>query len=60
MADWKADARVNSAEVLSTCCKNLVNFGPLTPKFTVMIWRPFMRQMSEIVRFLGLAFDSGW
>jgi len=27
----------------------LVNFGPLTPEFTVMVWRPLMRQMREIV-----------
>jgi len=39
---------INSTEVLSTSFKNLVNFGPLTPKFTVMVWRPFMRQMAEI------------
>jgi len=26
-----------------------VNFGPLTPEFTVMVWRPFVRQMGEIV-----------
>ena len=45
----KADGRVNSAEVLSiTTCKNLVHFGPLTPEFTVMVWRPFIRQMGEI------------
>jgi len=44
----KADGRVNSADVLSTSYKNLVNFGPVTPQFTVMIWRPFMRQMREI------------
>jgi len=37
------------AEVLSTSYKNLVNCGSLTPKFTVMVWRPFMRQMREIV-----------
>jgi len=47
--DGKADGRVYSAEVLSTSYKNLVNFGPLTPKFTLMVWRPFMRQMREIV-----------
>ena len=47
--DGKADGRVNSAEVLSTSYKNLVNFGPLTPEFTVMVWRPFMRQTREIV-----------
>jgi len=44
----KADGRINSAEVLSTSCKNLVNFGSLTLEFTVMVWRPFMRQMGEI------------
>jgi len=44
----KADRRVNSTEVLSTSCKNLVNFGPLTLEFTVMVWRPFMRQIREI------------
>ena len=44
---------LNSAEVLSTSYKNLVNVGPLTPEFTVMVW-PFMRQMREI------AFDNGW
>ena len=46
---WKVDRRMNSAEVLSTLCKNLVNFGLLTPEFTVMVWRPVMRQMREIV-----------
>ena len=61
----KADGRVNSAEVLSTSYKNLVNFGPVTPQFTVMIWPPFMRQMREIdetrsiIRLLGLVFDNG-
>jgi len=46
----KADGRVNSAEVLSTSYKNLVNFfGPVTPEFTVTVWRPFKRQMHEIV-----------
>jgi len=38
--DGKADGRVNSAEVLSTSRKNLVNFGPLIPEFTMMVWRP--------------------
>jgi len=32
--DGKADGRVNSAEVLTTSYKNLVNFSPLTPDFT--------------------------
>jgi len=48
--DGKADGRVNSAEVLSTSCKNLVNFGPLTREFTVMLWRPFIRHMCEIIK----------
>jgi len=26
-----------------------MNFGPLTPEFMVIVWRPFMRQMREIV-----------
>jgi len=46
--DGKADGRVNSAEVLSTLCKNLVNFGPPTPEFTVMVWSLFVRQICEI------------
>ena len=32
--DGKVDGRVNSAVVLSTSYKNLVNYGPLTPEFT--------------------------
>ena len=47
--DGKAGENINSTEVLPTWCKNLVNFGPLTPEITVIIWRPFMRQMREIV-----------
>ena len=47
--DGKADGRINSAEVLTTSCEKFVNFGPLSPEFTVMVWRPFMRQMREIV-----------
>ena len=35
--------------VLSTLYNNLVNFGPLTPEFTVMVWRPLMYQMGEII-----------
>jgi len=31
-----------------TLYKNLVNFGPLNPEFTVMVWRPFMHQMGKI------------
>jgi len=42
--DGKTDRRVNSAEVLS-----MVDFGSLTPKFTVMVWRPFILQVREIV-----------
>jgi len=53
--DGKADGRVNSAEVLSTSYNNLVNFGPLTPEFTVTAWRSFMRQMRQNRR---NAFDS--
>jgi len=49
MAGWESDGRINSAEVLSTSRKNLVNFGPPIPEFAVMVWRPFMRQMREIV-----------
>ena len=60
----KAGGQVNSAEVLSTSCKNLVNFGPLTPESTMMVWRPLMRQMRDIVEMcsiiLELAFDNGW
>jgi len=25
-----------------------MNFGPLSPELTVIIWRPFIRQMGEI------------
>jgi len=49
----EADGRVNSIEILSTSYKNLVNFGPLTPEFTVMVWRPFMCQMGEMRSILG-------
>ena len=44
----KADGRINSAEVLSASCKNLMNFDPLTPEFMVMVWQPLIRQMGEI------------
>jgi len=37
-----------AAHVLSTPFNNFVNFGPLTLEITVIIWRPFMRQMHEI------------
>jgi len=60
--DGIADGRVNRAEVLSTSHKNLVNFGPLTPEFTVMVWQPFMRQMHEIVEtdsILGTRIQQG-
>jgi len=46
--DEKVDGCINSAEVLSTSCKNLVNFGSLSPELTATIWRPFIRQMGEI------------
>jgi len=45
----KADGCINSAKVLSILCKNLVNFGPPTPEFTVMVLWLFVRQMREIV-----------
>jgi len=51
--DGKADRRVNSAEVLSTSYKNMVNFGSLTPEFMVMVWRPFMREIVEPCLILG-------
>jgi len=35
--------------LVPTSHKNLVNFRTLTPEFTVMVWRPFMRQIREIV-----------
>jgi len=38
LQDGKVDGCVNSAEVLPTSCKNLVNYGPLTLEFTVMVW----------------------
>jgi len=44
----KADGRINGAEVMYTSYKNMVNFGPLTPEFTMMVWQPFMHQMCEI------------
>jgi len=37
--DGKADGRINTADVLSTSPKNLVNFGRLTSEFTVIIWQ---------------------
>ena len=30
-----------------------MNFGPLTPEFTVMVWRPFMREIVETRSILG-------
>jgi len=44
----KADGRMNTPDVLTTSHKNLMNFGQLTPEFTVIIWQPFRRQMGEI------------
>jgi len=29
------------------------NFGPLTQEFTVMVWRPFMREIVETRSILG-------
>jgi len=48
MAVWKSGGDVNSTEVLPTSYNYLVNFGPLTPEFTMMVWRPFMHQIGEI------------
>jgi len=39
--DSKADGRVDTVDVLSTLHLNLVNFRPLTPEFTTLIWQPF-------------------
>ena len=47
--DEKADGCINNADVPSTSHKRLVNFGPLSLEFMVMVWRPFMHQMREIV-----------
>ena len=47
--DWKTDRCINSAEVLSASFINLLNFGSLTLEFMVMVWRPFVLQMREIV-----------
>jgi len=58
----KADGRVNSAEVLPALCKNLVNFGPLTPELTVMVGDHLCAKWAKSakrVRFLGLVFDNG-
>ena len=59
----KGDERVNSAEVLSALCKNLVNFGPLTPEFMVMFDDHLCAKSAKStkrVRFLRLAFDNEW
>ena len=42
--------------------KNLVNFGPLTLEFTVMVWRLCAKwvKLAKRIRFLGLVFDNGW
>ena len=39
--DGKADGCVDTPDVLFISHKNLVNFGPLTPEFTTLIWQPF-------------------
>jgi len=41
MEDGKENGRVDTPDVLCTSRKNLVNFGPLTPEFTTLIWQPF-------------------
>jgi len=46
--DGKAHGRLNTPDVFSRSHENLVNFDPLTPEFTVIIWQPFRRQMGEI------------
>ena len=37
-----------------------MNFGPLTPEFTLIIWQPLRRQMGEIGETRSLAFHNGW
>jgi len=44
----KAEGRINTSDILSTSVKNLVNFGPLTPEFAMLIWQPFQGQIGEI------------
>ena len=58
--DGKADGSVNTDHVLPTSRKNLLNFGPLTPEFTMIIWQPFTRQMGEIGETRSLAFQNRW
>ena len=48
--DGKGHGCVNSAKVRSTSYKHLVNFGPPTLEFMVMVWRAFMRQIRKIVQ----------
>ena len=60
--DRKADGALTAQN--SFLHKNLVNFGPLTPEFTVTVWRPFMRQRLEIVEMRSIfgtriRFDNG-
>jgi len=43
-----------------TSRKNLLNFGPLTPEFTMIIWQPFTRQLGEIGETCSLAFHNRW
>jgi len=54
------ETRVNGAVVLSTSHKKLVNFGPLTPDLTLMVWRPFMRQMGKIGETRSILGSNGW
>jgi len=61
LPSWDSDSRTDGSmekrkgtlTVQKSCLhsepyKNLVNFGPLTLEFTLMVWRPFMCQMGEI------------
>jgi len=46
--DGKVDGRIITSDVLSTSHKNVVNFGPLTLEFMMLICQPFRHQMDEI------------
>jgi len=50
--DGRMGKRMGALTAQKSCLhriKFFKNFGPLTPKFTVMVWRPFIRQMCEII-----------
>ena len=49
--DGRTGKRMGALTVQKSClsCKNLANFALLTVEITVLVWRPFMRQMREIV-----------